>query len=200
MFNPNLACGIRNRVNLRLYLVPCGKSASLPNPCKIFDFVGGFTRAPEYHRVNFTDTEKRFFRYNYWYALACIHSGIAKADKEKSSNSQPQEPIFPQLAVITANKITSGGINKLIILYLRCLRRMKAIVAAAKATKLITIQSAFACNLTIQSFAKSLFPMPKDENQVNVTSIGAIISDAYSQSRLAVCLIMWIKTKRAIGI
>ena len=125
---------------------------------------------------------------------------MAKADKEKSNSSQPQEPMFPRLAVITENKTTSGGISKLIILYLRGLRRMKAIVAAAKAIKLITIQSAFVCNLAIQSLAKSSFPLPKDENQVNVTSIGASISDAYSQSRLAVCLTIWIKTKRAKGI
>jgi hypothetical protein len=125
---------------------------------------------------------------------------MAKADKEKSNSSQHQEQMFPPLAVITANKITSGGISKLIILYLRGLRRMKAIVAAAKATKLITIQSAFVCNLAAQSLAKSSFPLPKDENQVNVTSMGASISDAYSQSRLAVCLIIWIKTKRTKGI
>jgi len=108
--------------------------------------------------------------------------------------------MFPRLAMVTENKITSGGISKLRILYLRCLRRMKAIVAAAKAIKLITIQSAFVCSLAIQSFAKSSFPVPKDENQLNVTSIGASINDAYSQSRLAVCLTMWIKAKRAKGI
>jgi len=125
---------------------------------------------------------------------------MAKADKEKSNSSQPQEQMFPPLAVTTANKTTSGGISKLIILYLRGLRRMKAIVAAAKATKLITIHSAFVCSLADQSLAKSSFPLPKDENQANVTSIGASISDAYSQSRLAVCLTIWIKTKRARGI
>jgi hypothetical protein len=104
---------------------------------------------------------------------------MAKADKEKSNSSQPQYPILPPLAAITADRTTSGGISKLIILYLRCLRRMKAIVAAAKATKLITIHSAFDCNLAAQSLARSSFPLPRDENQVNVTSIGAIISDAY---------------------
>jgi hypothetical protein len=113
---------------------------------------------------------------------------MAKADREKSSSSQLQEQMFPPLAAITANKTTSGGTSKLIILYLRGLRRMKAIVAAAKATKLMTIHSAFVCNLAAQSLAKSSFPLPRDENQVNVTSMGAIISEAYSQSRRAVCL------------
>ena len=102
--------------------------------------------------------------------------------------------------MVTESKIARGGINKLRILYLRGLRRMKAIVAPAKAMKLITIQSAFVCRRAIQSLARSSFTVPKDENQVNVTSIGANISDAYNQSRLAVCLIMWIKTKRARGI
>ena len=109
--------------------------------------------------------------------------------------------MFPRLAMVTENKITSGGINKLMILYLRGLRRMKAIVAAAKAIKLITIQSAFVCKLASQMpSVKSSFPVPRDENQLNVTSIGANINDAYSQSRLAVCLTMWINTKRANGI
>jgi len=143
----------------------------------------------------------KFFRDGYWYALACIHTGMAKANNEKSNISQPQELMFPRLAMVTESKITRGGINKLIILCLRGLRRMKAIVATAKAIKLITIQSAFVCKLASHMpFAKSSFPVPKDENQVNATSIGASISDAYSQSRLAVCLIIWIKTKRARGI
>lgn len=105
---------------------------------------------------------------------------MAKADKEKSNSNQLQEQMFPPLAVITANKTTSGGISKLIILYLRGLRRMKATVATAKATKLITIHSAFVCNRVAQSLAKSSFPLPNDENQANVTSIGASISDAYN--------------------
>lgn len=113
---------------------------------------------------------------------------MAKADREKSSSSQLQEQILAPLAVTTANKTTSGGISRLIILCLRCLRRMKATVAAAKATKLTTIHSAFVCSLAAQSLARSSFPLPRDENQVNVTSMGASISDAYSQSRLAVCL------------
>ena len=140
-----------------------------------------------------------FFSDDYWYARACNHTGVAKANKEKSNISQPQESMFPRLAVVTESKITSGGINKLRILYLRGLTRMKTIVAPAKAIKLITIQGAFVCKLAIQSFAKSLLPVPKDESQVNVTSIGASISDAYNQSRLAVCLIIWMKTKRAKG-
>ncbi len=98
--------------------------------------------------------------------------------------------MFPRLAMVTENRITSGGINKLRILYLRGLRRMKAIVAPAKAIKLITIHGAFVCRPAIQSLDKSLFPVPRDENQLNITSIGASISDAYSQSRLAVCLTM----------
>ena len=142
----------------------------------------------------------KFFRDDYWYALACIHTGMAKANNEKSNISQPQGLMFPRLAIVTESKITRGGINKLIILCLRGLRRMKAIVAPAKAIKLITIPSAFVCKRAIQSLAKSSFPVPRDENQVNVTSIGASISDAYSQSRLAVCLTIWIKTKRAKGI
>ena len=108
--------------------------------------------------------------------------------------------MLPRLAKVTESKIIRGGINKLRILYLRALRRMKAMVAPARAIKLITIQSAFVCKRAIQSLAKSSFPVPKDENQVKVTSIGANISDAYSQSRLAVCLTIWIKTKRAKGI
>jgi len=144
--------------------------------------------------------EDRFFSDGYWYALACIHTGIAKANKEKNNISQPQELILPRLAMVTESKITRGGTSKLRILYLRGLRRMKAIVAPAKAIKLITIQSAFVCKRAIQSLAKSSFPVPKDENHVNVTSIGANISDAYSQSRLAVCFTIWIKTKRARGI
>ena len=126
---------------------------------------------------------------------------MAKAHKEKNNISQPQGSMFPRLAVVTENKITSGGINKLIILYLRGLRRMKPIVAPAKAIKLITIQSAFVCKLgSHMPSVKSSLPVPKDENQLNVTSIGANINDAYSQSRLAVCLTIWIKTKRAKGI
>ena len=125
---------------------------------------------------------------------------MAKANNEKSNISQPQELMSPRLAMVTESKIIRGGINKLRILYLRGLRRMKAIVAPAKAIKLMTIQSAFVCKRAIQSLAKSSFPVPKDENQVNVTSIGASISDAYNQSRLAVCLTIWIKTKIARGI
>lgn len=115
---------------------------------------------------------------------------MAKADREKSSSSQPQEQMFPALDVTTANRTTSGGISKLMILYLRGLTRIKAMVAPARATKLMTIHSAFVCSLTAQSLAKSSSPFPRDENQVNVTSMGASINDAYSQSRLAVCLTM----------
>jgi hypothetical protein len=87
--------------------------------------------------------------------------------------------MFPRLTHVTADKIASGGINKLIILYLRGLSRMKAMVAAAKATKLMTIQGAFACNRAIhRPLVRNSFPVPRDRNQLNITGIGASISDA----------------------
>lgn len=91
----------------------------------------------------------------YWYALACIQIGIAKENKANNNISQPQELMWPRLASVTDSKIIIGGVNKLRILYLRALSRIKAIVAPARAIKLMTIQTAFVCNRATQSLAKS---------------------------------------------
>jgi hypothetical protein len=58
---------------------------------KTFDFVGGFYGTPKMPLGKFWGCWRtKFFKDDYWYALACIHTGMAKADKAKSNISQPQ--------------------------------------------------------------------------------------------------------------
>ena len=95
------------------------------------------------------------------------------------------------LARVTNTNISIGGVNKTIILPLRCLRRIKVIVVAARARKLRTIQGAITCSRVIHKLLiRKLFSMPEKNNQLSTTGMGARISDVYSQSRFAVCLIM----------
>ena len=52
-------------------------------------------------------------------------------------------------------------------------------VPAARAKKLITIHGAFACSLAIHtSLVRNSLPVPIDKNQLNITGMGASISDA----------------------
>ena len=113
------------------------------------------------------------------YPSLCTQAGLVKASKDKVNISQPRKSTFPLFAKLIKAKITIGGINRLIVLLHLDLRRTKLIVAAAKVRKVIATQGAALCNLAIHMLSiKNSFPVPSDNNQLNITGMGANISEA----------------------